>query len=66
MLGFVARVEGDDTLQPDPSEIEEARWFTRDQLREAVDGGEVHIPRSVSISSSLLAHWYGGPLPGTW
>jgi len=26
----------------------------------------VLIPRSVSISSSLIEHWYGGPLPGGW
>ncbi len=65
MLGFTARALSKE-IDVDGAEIEEARWFTRDQLREAVDGGEVHIPRSVSISSSLLAHWYGGPLPGTW
>src|SRR4029450_5589593 len=33
MLGFVARADGDDTLRLDPTEIEEARWFTRDELR---------------------------------
>ena len=65
MLGFTARAESK-RIEVDGAEIEEARWFTRDELREAVEAGEVHIPRSVSISSSLLAHWYGGPLPGTW
>ena len=30
MLGFTARLEGDATLRLDPTEIEEARWFTRD------------------------------------
>ncbi len=64
MLGFTARALSKE-IDVDGAEIEEARWFTRDQLRDAVDAGEVHIPRSVSISSSLLAHWYGGPLPGT-
>jgi len=65
MLGFTARAESK-RIEVDGAEIEEARWFTRDELREAVEAGEVHIPRSVSISSSLLSHWYGGPLPGTW
>src|SRR4029453_18022805 len=32
MLGFVARAVGRDELMPDPTEIEEARWFTRDEL----------------------------------
>ena len=65
MLGFIARALSKE-IDVDGAEIEEARWFTRDELREAVEAGEVLIPRSVSISSSLLAHWYGGPLPGTW
>ena len=62
MLGFTARAESK-RIEVDGAEIEEARWFTRGELREAVEAGEVHIPRSVSISSSLLSHWYGGPLP---
>ena len=65
MLGFTAHALSK-VVEVDGAEIEEARWFTRDELRAAVEVGEVHIPRSVSISSSLLAHWYGGPLPGTW
>ena len=63
MVGFVARAESKE-IHVDGAEIEQARWFTRDELREAVATGEVTIPRSVSISSSLLAHWYGEPLPG--
>jgi NAD+ diphosphatase len=63
MVGFVARAESKE-IHVDGAEIEQARWFTRDELREAVAAGEVTIPRSVSISSSLLAHWYGEPLPG--
>ena len=65
MLGFTARALSK-RIHVDGAEIEEARWFTRAELSEAVAAGEVHIPRSVSISSSLLADWYGGPLPGTW
>ena len=64
MLGFVAEAESRD-IDVDGAEIEAARWFTRDEFRAAVDTGEVAVPRGVSISSSLLAHWYGGPLPGT-
>jgi len=24
------------------------------------------LPGGVSISRSLVEHWYGGPLPGSW
>ena len=65
MVGFVAEALSKD-VDVDGAEIEDARWFTREQLREAVDTGEVLVPRSVSISSSLLSLWYGGPLPGGW
>ncbi|GAA1478680.1 NAD(+) diphosphatase [Nocardioides aestuarii] len=65
MVGFVAEALSKD-VNVDGAEIEEARWFTREQLGEAVDTGEVFVPRSVSISSSLLSLWYGAPLPGGW
>jgi NAD+ diphosphatase len=62
MVGFVAHAESRE-IDVDGAEIEAARWFTRTQFREAVAAGEMQVPRGVSISSSLLAHWYGGPLP---
>jgi NAD+ diphosphatase len=65
MLGFVARALTRE-LEVDGFEIEAARWFTRAELREELDAGRVIIPSGVSISSSLLEHWYGGPLSGGW
>ena len=65
MIGFLARAEGHD-IDVDGAEIEEARWFTRDQLGADCEAGRVLVPQGVSISSSLLEHWYGGPLPGGW
>ena len=63
MIGFVAQAQARD-IDVDGAEIEDARWFSREQFRDAMATGEVDVPRGVSISSSLLAHWYGGPLPG--
>jgi NAD+ diphosphatase len=60
MLGFVARVEGDDTLRPDPTEIEEARWFTREELRSG-DGPRA-LPPPVSIARHILDRWVSGEL----
>jgi NAD+ diphosphatase len=62
MLGFVAHAETRE-IDVDGAEIEAARWFSREQFRDAVAAGEMQVPRGVSISSSLLARWYGGPLP---
>jgi NAD+ diphosphatase len=58
MLGFVARAEGGDTLVPDPTEIEEARWFTRDELIRG-DGPAV-LPPPVSIARHILDRWVAG------
>ncbi|HEY9437548.1 MAG TPA: NADH pyrophosphatase, partial [Streptomyces sp.] len=43
--------------------IEEARWFSRDELTEAFESGKVLPPFGVSIASRLIELWYGKPLP---
>jgi NAD+ diphosphatase len=58
MLGFVARVEGDDVLVLDPDEIEEARWFTREEL--ASGNGPRALPPPVSIARHILDRWVAG------
>ncbi|MCW2637219.1 MAG: diphosphatase [Blastococcus sp.] len=58
MLGFVARAEGEDILRLDPDEIEEARWFTRDELR--AGGGPMALPPGISIARHILDRWVAG------
>lgn len=58
MLGFVARAEGGDILELDPDEIEEARWFTREELRSGA--GPRALPPPVSIARHLLDRWVDG------
>jgi NAD+ diphosphatase len=58
MLGFVARVDGADAIVPDPTEIEEARWFTRDELR--AGAGPAVLPPTVSIARHILDRWVAG------
>ncbi|SDC26500.1 NAD(+) diphosphatase [Nocardioides lianchengensis] len=65
MLGFIGRATSTE-IEVDQDEIEEARWFTRAELRAEAESGRVVLPRGVSISRSLVEHWYGGPLPGQW
>ena len=60
MLGFTARVDGDQTLQVDEDEIEEARWFTRDELRSG--GGPRVLPPPVSIARYIIDRWVEGEL----
>jgi NAD+ diphosphatase len=60
MLGFTARVEGDDTLRLDPTEIEEARWWTREEL--ASGRGPEALPPPVSIARHIIDRWVAGGL----
>ncbi|KGN39390.1 NAD(+) diphosphatase [Knoellia subterranea] len=58
MVGFTARATSTElTLQE--SEIEEARWFERDELRRAVEDGSLRISQRISIARRLIEHWYG-------
>jgi NAD+ diphosphatase len=64
MLGFVARAvpgpDGEFPLTVDQDEIEEARWFTRDELRSG--DGPLALPPSVSIARFLLEGWAAGTI----
>lgn len=65
MLGFLGRSVRDEIVLED-DDVEDARWFTRAELREGAESGELVLPGGVSISRSLIEHWYGGALPGSW
>jgi NAD+ diphosphatase len=53
MLGFAARHAGGE-IKPDGIEIEDARWFTRDDLPE--------LPGHGSVARSLIGQWLAGKL----
>jgi NAD+ diphosphatase len=60
MLGFIAQAEPD---EPDVGdELEDARWFTFDQVDAALRGaspdGELLLSPSISISRWLVEHWH--------
>jgi NAD+ diphosphatase len=63
MLGCIADAESD-AIRIDPAEIEDARWFTRDEIRAALEGrpGPLSVPPAFSIAHQLLRAWIGGAL----
>jgi NAD+ diphosphatase len=65
MIGFVGRAETTE-ITVDGDELEDARWFTRAEMKEQAEAGTLVLPGGVSISRSLVEHWYGGALPGQW
>ncbi|MDN5744795.1 MAG: NAD(+) diphosphatase [Nocardioidaceae bacterium] len=65
MLGFHGRAVSE-SISLDDDDVEEAEWFTRTQMKERATEGSLVLPGGVSISRSLIEHWYGGALPGQW
>ena len=60
MLGFVARVDGSEELVVDRTELEEAQWFTREQLLSGT--GPRALPPPVSIARHIIDRWLAGEL----
>ena len=59
MLGFTARLAGSADLRFDDDELEDVRWFERDELRGAADAGDVLLPPPVAIARRLIDDWLG-------
>ena len=60
MIGCIG--EGtSDQIERDPIEIEDAHWFTRDQVVKALNGGDpetgLKIPPSLAIAHQLIRWW---------
>jgi len=68
MLGFHAVADPAQPLRLDPEEIDEARWFTRDDVAKMIAGDFVHpetavrmsLPMRSSIAFYLIETWLGG------
>ncbi|MEM9810254.1 MAG: NAD(+) diphosphatase [Pseudomonadota bacterium] len=61
MMGFIAEVE-DTSLTLDPTEIEEARWFSRQDLTSMMKGeGAIMVPPKFTIAHQLMKVWLERP-----
>ena len=58
MIGLIAEVE-DGEAAPDQTELEEVRWFTREEARQLMKGGlpDARAPGSVAIAHQLIRAW---------
>ncbi|HEU5332580.1 MAG TPA: NAD(+) diphosphatase [Actinocrinis sp.] len=62
MLGFTATVDDPERVRADGDEVQEVRWFSREELAAALAAGEIVLSGRISIARSLIERWYGGPL----
>lgn len=67
MLGFTAHAATTD-VHVDGIELAEARWYTREELHDALSTGTMRAPNRLSIARFLIEEWYGEPLGdlGSW
>jgi NAD+ diphosphatase len=57
MVGFHARYAGGEAAVCD-QELEDVRWFTREEVEQAVGGhSELHLPPPVAIARRLIDEW---------
>ena len=61
--GAEARAKGGQQIEVDADEIGEARWFSRAELRAAIETGELGLAPTSSIARRLIEYWYGEELP---
>ena len=57
MLGFTARAF-DDSICVDGEELDDVRWFSRQQLDRAIASGEVILPPDISLARQLIDGWH--------
>lgn len=56
MIGFFARLDGDDTIRLQEDELAQAGWYTRDQIP--------HEDRTISVGSEMKMAFKYGTFPG--
>lgn len=57
MLGYHAEAVSED-IQRHDNELDDARWFTREELRTELDAGTVSLPPRYAISHRLISAWF--------
>jgi len=69
MLGFTADALSESIALND-GELQDARWFSREELVQGLADRTLRIPRQVSIAYRLIESWFDegrlGPLAGRW
>ena len=58
MIGFAASSRETD-LTPDPVEMAEARWVTREEYRDLLRTDSIRTPTGISIAKRIIERWLG-------
>ena len=59
MISFEALIDDPVAARPDGEEIVEVRWYSRAQLRMAMEDGSLLLPPSISVARKMIERWFG-------
>ncbi|CAB4613042.1 unannotated protein [freshwater metagenome] len=59
MIAFEAITTNPDAARPDGDEIEEIRWFSRADMKEAIANKSLILPLDISVARQMINAWYG-------
>jgi NAD+ diphosphatase len=57
MLGFAATAKGNE-IKIDKNELEDARWFSRKEIKDNLKKGLLRIPGKETIAYHLIEEWF--------
>ena len=58
MISFSALATNPESAKADGEEIEEIRWFTREQMRAAIADKSLTLPPGMSVARKMIEFWY--------
>jgi NAD+ diphosphatase len=59
MIAFEAVINDPSVARPDGEEIVELRWYSRVQLRAAMEDGSILLPPIISVARKMIERWFG-------
>ncbi len=59
MIAFEATTDNPSAARPDGDEIEEIRWFSRAEMKQAIIDDTLILPLDISVARQMINGWYG-------
>jgi NAD+ diphosphatase len=59
MIAFEAVIDDPSVARPDGEEIVELRWYSRAQLKSAMEDGSLLLPPGISVARKMIERWFG-------
>ena len=59
MIAFEAITTTPQLARPDGDEIEEIKWFTRADMKAAIENKSLILPLEISVARQMIKAWYG-------